>query len=169
MYIDNDHAHSTMVNSMSRQELLNKLKNYYKKFGKVPKKSDCGDTLPSYYHFRRHFGGLKKALELAGFPTCEESMLEDLIFNDGIPSKYCYSHYDTVFGSIYEARELAGLENKKVTKENLINSLKRFYEENGRMPKCEDCSKTKYLYSVGTYIKYFGSWKLAKNEAKNEL
>lgn len=82
------------------------------------------------------------------------------------------------FGSWRRAKMMAGVsklffevngrkatgkeESNNYLKEDLINELKRFTEENGRPPTAIDFEKDPSYPSVPTYYKYFGSWNQAK-------
>jgi len=53
----------------------------------------------------------------------------------------------------------------KFTKEFLISTLKRFYEEHGVVPKKSDCLSSEILENSSNYQRYFGSWNNAILEA----
>jgi hypothetical protein len=58
---------------------------------------------------------------------------------------------------------------KKYTEEFLLDELRRFYRENGRVPKQRDfCSKNGYV-SSRTYCEYFGSWNAALEKSRLQL
>ena len=79
--------------------------------------------------------------------------------NGHSPTKRDISGCDSlirVYGSWNEVLKAAGLpENRKFnhTEEELINSLRRYYNENNRSPRTNDCNSTVYLFDTSTYLR----------------
>ncbi|MBN1503334.1 hypothetical protein JW930_07380 [Candidatus Woesearchaeota archaeon] len=79
------------------------------------------------------------------------------------------STYAKRFGGWNAALKKAGLKpnvKRRYTKGELVNALKQFFEQQGRVPRTTDLKKNKWLASYTTYRKYFGGWKQVLLEAK---
>ena len=78
------------------------------------------------------------------------------------PKYPCYRIYSNRIGwtnaiilaGIYDKRDI----KKKYTDEELLNSLKRFYEKNGRVPVANDFNNDPKYPSDSTIIIRFGTW-----------
>lgn len=53
----------------------------------------------------------------------------------------------------------------KYTRQQMLESIVRFYKENGRVPRYEEFTKKNGYPNHGTIVKYFGSWNKAIEEA----
>lgn len=79
------------------------------------------------------------------------------------------STYRTRFGSWVKAKELAGIStfNKfaEKTDKQLIESLQKFYEINGKAPTQRECRNSNGLFGPNTYKDSFGGWNAALERA----
>lgn len=115
-------------NVFTDNELLNYLKDFYEKNGRVPVASDFKNNpeYPNVDTYRKRFGSWSKALILVGM-------------------------------DIYKKVR----RNKIYTDDELLNYLKDFYEENGRIPVKNDFENNPGYPGFSTYQKRFGSWNKA--------
>lgn len=83
----------------------------------------------------------------------------DFVNNPEYPN---YSIYRKRFGSWNNALMLVGLDinkrDKKYTDEELLDCLKQFYQENGRIPMASDFLNNFEYPHRNTYMERFGSW-----------
>lgn len=170
-------------NKKYNDKLLDFLRSYYEKNGKIPVLEDFSNNpeYPNYGTYRNHFGSWSNALKLAGLYrqnkkyTDEELLnylkafyeenkiiprMNDFVSNTGYPG---YSIYQTRFGSWNNALKLVGLDkkNKIYTDGELLNYLKAFYEENKIIPRVKDFVNNPGYPSFATYQKRFGTWNKA--------
>lgn len=77
------------------------------------------------------------------------------------------STYRNRFGSWVKAKELAGISTRSSEKsdEELIDSLKIYFNVYNKVPKQEDCKAENYMHSSTVYIARFGSWSNALYKA----
>lgn len=89
----------------------------------------------------------------------------DFSNNSNFPNFHIYINY---FGAWNTAIELAGLEKRKnryplkYSDEELLEYLKKFYEENGRPPTARNFANNLRYPGYNTYQKRFGSFEKAK-------
>ncbi len=84
--------------------------------------------------------------------------------NHGIPSYYIIKQHGG-FKEIFEELKL----EKPDLKPELLESLIKYYKEQGAWPKTRDCPNCKYLYSHNMYVTHFDSWTNAINQAAATL
>lgn len=179
---------------MTDEEMLQGLMDLATRLGKEPtaKDVDADKTIPSRGTYDRRFGSFSKAKSLAGFSNITKQKYSDdelkallvdfYIKNNKSPTQRdCRSSnglpgpntFKDRFGGWEEALEAAGvskniLKSTQVCDKELIDSLKRFYLENGRAPRHEDCNNLKeysYLKSHMVYTRRFGTFTEALNIA----
>jgi len=163
--------------NMSDEELLDLIRDKYKETGKIPKSR----MIPENGIIRRRFGSWNNALEKAGLkPEYREYSKEELLEfikskfkelgrvpqRDEIPHfsyiyKYFNSYEDAINASgLKEEREIQKLqiiENRaekirKYSNEELIEIIRKKYEELGRVPTNKD------VQQYATIIDRFSSW-----------
>lgn len=82
---------------------------------------------------------------------------------------YCTETYNNHFGSIHNLQKICGfnvtIPGKNISKEEMINCLKKLGEELGRRPIQSDLKLYDFVPSANTYINEFGSFKIALKEA----
>lgn len=178
-----------MTTKWNKESIVEILQQFYIENNFIPKSRDFDKSkglYPSRETIRRHFGSWNKALEAANLEKLRNrwtktEIVEAIIhFYDktGEPPKIrdfnnnkTYPHKDTVvscFGSWHKALEAANLpaSRKNWTKEEIIEVIQQFYEENDRIPQNRDFDKSKSIYpSRTTVVRYFGSWNQAIQEA----
>ena len=90
---------------------------------------------------------------------------------DGKKRKVIVDMYENIINRSPTKDDLKGLEelpSKKVlcaNKEYLIGYMKRFYNENRRVPMCDDFSNNPRYPCFNTYIRIFGGWNNSIKEA----
>ena len=68
------------------------------------------------------------------------------------------SMLECAFKSISEAIRAAGLYPASPNQNDLIRSLKEFYDEYGRSPRVADADDDLLVYTYNTYVNHFGDW-----------
>lgn len=176
-------------NKYTDEQLLNYLKQFYEENDKVPIENDfmINPKYPSSYIYHKRFGGWNKALEMVGLYDKKEKRIsiqytdnellnylkkfflengrtpEQNEFTDNNKYPY-YSTYFNRFGSWNNAIKLAGLDinyHASYTDNELLNYLRQFYNETGKIPTETDFKKNKKYPSYATYKKHFGGWQNA--------
>lgn len=122
---------------VTEEELLDSLKKFFKEEGKAPRHQDCSNT-KKFPYLKAHMVYQRR------FGSFSKALsLAKIPLNEGHPDNYV---------------------NK--TKDDLLNSIKRFYKENGRSPRQVDCQSTPYLSSFQTYVNNFGTFRKALAKAE---
>ena len=121
---------------MSDEDLLEKLREFYKREGRIPTGKDftSAKRMPSMDIYRERFGLISTALQKAGLPL------------SGI-------HKGIVL-------------TRNMTKKQLLECLQKFYKKQGRAPTSDDLSPAKGMPGRNTYIAKFGSLTKALRLAK---
>jgi len=169
------------------EELINYLKKFYEEKGRVPVRRDFinSSEYPNYQNYTAHFETWNSALKTAGLKVydpfeknyTDEQLLDELRrfkreegrspgqmdFNNN-PEYPGFVTYQRRFGTWNAAIKLAGLETnvggteKEYTKEELLDLLLYFKEDNKRIPVESDFISRPEYPSFTTYVRYFGSW-----------
>lgn len=176
-------------------QLLDQIVKVAQKLGRTPTKPEFIEATGTqrYVHLiYKTFGSWKYAIELTGlekhvpkkggFPGYTSEQLIDAL-------KRYYEEYKTIpgesdfkrgflpaatvyrkhFGTIVDARDIAGIpqpmRSVKWTKENLIQALKDWAKEHGRVPSHKDFGGKGGLPFRGTYEKHFGGIQEARELA----
>lgn len=144
------------------EETKEKIRQTLLENGKKPENKNKNNTCPAQLIDRMHEIANKKGkdLRISHFENMRVTIKKN-------------------FGTMKEACEIAGIEYnkqgktykftekyKETTKEQMIESLKRFERINNRKPSASDCRRG-LLSSYQTYVNYFGSWKKAIKKAFN--
>lgn len=178
--------------SYTKDDIKKLILTFYIKNGRLPKTKEFRKKfgIPSTRSIILLFGSLRKCYEFCGLDSarkyrskkelldlikgyCEETgkipKSRDFRRCDGkYPNPATYINH---FGSWNKALVKAGLKPyRPYTKEELIDILRTYYKEKGKVPKAQvfQFSKKKYP-SPTTYIRYFGSWNNALVEAELEV
>lgn len=175
---------------LNEEELIKELHRLADELGRAPTLQefrDEGEYSATTYYDR--FGSWREALEAAGFKSREpeskipqEDLLAELLrladdFDDSLSislmnahGKYSASTYQLEFGSWNTALETAGFEpnptvaDKQIPREDLLEDVERIAEDLGEQPTYLDV-KRRGKYGERTYIRRFGSWSAALEEA----
>jgi len=168
---------------ISNNKLIKNLKEMYEKLGRTPKKEDLSLKNGSKYSinaYKRAFGSLSKSLLVAGFkPNQVRNKTKKEIIDDlkqvykklgRIPTqkeyyelsniRYCSPTFKKIFGSWSKALLEAGIISN-ISRQNIINSLIKWYKENNNDIKCleywsiRNASKDKFPYSCYIIKKKF--------------
>lgn len=155
---------------------------------------DQSYDLPSSSVYLREFGTLNKLNKLIGYnqkdfnnKALEKDMLDKYInacndygyvLNSREITKlskenkqyiYCTEAYNNHFGSIHNLQKICGfnvtIPGKNISKEEMINCLKKLGKELGRRPIQSDLKLYDFVPSANTYVNEFGSFKIALKEA----
>ena len=178
----------------TKEKLILKLKDLYKKLNKTPTVKDLKKEkgFPSYVAFYTKFGSWNKALKNAGlklnykykFYSKEEliNLLVKFKKNKGFSPRTedfkndlnlpAPTTYFKRFGSWNNALEKAGLEinvKKGYTKEELILTLKNLSKDLKRTPMMKDLVPRKDLPEASVFKDNFGSWNNALKVAGLEV
>ena len=169
------------------EELLSELKRLGDELGRAPRRTEMrelGEFGTSV--FRERFGSWNDALQAAGFDPVQvhgisrEVLLEaiqELAEELGRAPKrkemreemgYAERPFRRVFGSWNNAVEAAGFEpylRRDISEADLLEALRDFAEELGRVPTSSEMWREDGPYSAATYQSYFGSWNEALREA----
>ena len=171
----------------TNDELLEYLIKFYKENGRPPSELDFRNNTkyPNYNRYTTSFGSWNEALNRAGLQIKvnrfaefkDNELLEYLIKfykeNERNPIELEFSNntkypsfylYQKRFGSWNEAIKRAGLQANrftKITDNELLEYLIKFYKENGRPPSEQDFSKNQKYPGSRMYYKRFGSWQKA--------
>lgn len=167
------------------EELLGCLRQFYEENGRSPTIRDFinNPEYPSSKTYKNHFGSWNSAIKMAGLDTnygkrgqlyTNRQLLEYLkkFYEDNgrVPFHYDFNNnpkypsfntYIDHFGSWNSAIEKVGLQVNRftnMTDEELLGSLRQFYEENGRVPSHRDFNNNPIYPSFGVFIDRFGSW-----------
>src|SRR3972149_10373533 len=161
------------------EELLESLRRFKGEEGRIPKQEDFVNNpkYPGFVTIVKWFGSWNNALKLSGLVNIftnytDEELLEFLIKferkegriprqEDFIGNPNCPSHnlYKSRFGSWNNAIKCAGLiPGQYISNEELLESLRRFKGEEGRIPKQEDFVNNPKYPGFMTIVKWFGSW-----------
>lgn len=150
------------MKKISREDLIENLNYMKEKLGRTPKKEDLRLENGSNYSinaYRREFGNLAKALLAVDIiPNQVRNATKEEIFQDlkNIALKinktptfkeykkyskinWCFLSFTNHFGSYINALKEAGLKlngYKHITKEDVINELKIWYDQNDKDPSC---------------------------------
>jgi len=186
--VKNTSIPSTII---TEEELIKSLQDYYKEYGKSPTVYDCSKCsyLKGKGTYTNRFGSFTRALMAAGLSAnkrvskvlTDEELLQTIkdfyIEESRAPKhrdckehKYLASHttYSRRFDTFTNAIDLAGVPQNKdnlvishITEEELLETIKRFFKEYGRVPNVSDCKNTDYLKSYTTYGNRLGTFKKA--------
>lgn len=155
---------------------------------------DQSYDLPSSSVYLKEFGTLSKLNKLIGYnhkdfnnKALEKDMLDKYInacndYGHVLNSReitklskenkqyiYCTETYNNHFGSIHNLQKICGfnvtIPGKNISKEEMINCLKKLGKELGRRPIQSDLKLYDFVPSANTYINEFGSFKIALKEA----
>lgn len=181
---------------MTDEELLKNLRDLATELNKSPSAIDCNNCsyTANSSTYRTRFGSWSNAKKLAGIPETNkfglksvQELIDSLVkfyeVNNRAPTQkecrrsnglYGPNTYKDNFGGWEETLEAAGigknnLRVNQVSDEFLLNSLNKFYIENGRAPtheECNDLEKFTYLKSHMVYSRRFGSFTEALDLAK---
>lgn len=188
------------MTSYTDEELIDLLKQLSKQLNKPsPSAVDCNNTpgYPNASTYRSRFGSWNNAKSAAGLLNINkfsQKTHEDLISslkafyekNKRAPTQkecrasnglYGPNTYKDRFGSWDKALEKAGIDKNtlrstQVSDEELLESLRQFYQENGYAPRHEDCNNLKeftYLKAHMIYVRRFGGFTEALNLAGIKL
>jgi hypothetical protein len=176
---------------MTDEELLKNLKILAVELNKSPSAVDCNNCgyTANSSTYRTRFGSWNNAKKLAGIPETNkfglksnQELINSLVkfyeINNRAPTQkecrrsnglYGPNTYKDSFGGWEEALKAAGISKSnlkfnQVSDEFLLNSLNKFYTENGRAPtheECNDLGKFTYLKSHMIYSRRFGSFTAA--------
>ncbi|MDR5673114.1 hypothetical protein RH858_08120 [Halalkaliarchaeum sp. AArc-GB] len=165
----------------SREELIAELQRVADELGRSPTWSemkDHGEFVPNTY--RSHFGSWNDALEAAELEPRKapeeiprDELLEELrrlVDKHGTSPKttdmerdgaFSPGTYHRRFGSWNDALEAAELDPResleRVSREELLNELRRLADERGSAPRTTDMVQDG-AFNPGTYRRRFGSW-----------
>ena len=160
-----------MSPKVSDEELLEKLRNFYRVHGRPPAIRD----FPGGSTIEKRFGSWNAALQLAGLPVNKQGRFTDEELLDKL--RLFYQHHgrpptlqefpggatiEQRFGSWNEALRAAGLPvNKpnKIPDEVLLDRLRAFYQEHGRSPTYVE------IPGATTILNRFGGWNQALRAA----
>jgi hypothetical protein len=169
--------YSTRLNKnlkLDKEKMLENLKKLANELGRIPTQEDnnkCSYTNATS-SYNKHFGSWNNALKLLGFAAHEKQRLtkEELL---DILAKKCKelgrapliaeiphrTSYKRKFGSLDNAFDLIGVKRvKSCTDEELIETIQKFYKENGRAPTVYECRDCEYLFAPTTYSNRFGTF-----------
>lgn len=177
---------------MTDEELLANLKKLANELGKSPTAEECNKCryTANQSTYRARFGSWNNAKKAAGLDTnskfsirSETELIEGLqkffsTHNRAPTQKECRvenglagpNTYKDTFGGWEAALNAAGISKNSIRSNQLsdaalLESIKRFYRDNGRAPKHEDCSNSDYLKAHMIYTRRFGSFTNALNMA----
>lgn len=179
-----------MRKKWTNDKIIESIRLFVKEQGKVPQKRDflkSGGKYPSHDTVARYFGSWNSAIEASGFKPIRKEWTNNEIIEsiqlfvkehgkvpqmiDFKKSGGKYPSCQTVadyFGSWNRAIEVAGFfpNQKQWTEQEIIESIKLFVEEQGKVPKTIDFEKSEGKYpGYDTVVKYFGSWNSAIDAA----
>jgi len=153
------------------------------------------NTIQSYSVYERRFGSIENIYKLIGYDynnfnnkVLENNMLLKLKevnnilgrtpntydlnnFSQTKDGYYSASAYDHHFGNISNSLLLVGLRptqgsiTRKMSDEELVQSLKNFYVKYNKIPSQPDTWEEKDMPNYGTYVNRFGSWDTALKKA----
>ena len=178
LYIELGYIGKTYGELLSKKEIIEKIREFYKKEGREPRQEDfrVKNDLPTYKNIKKYFSGITEAKILAGFKvadqyriyTREEAINElqtfyereeryplkgDMKAKNGLPP---IRKLKALFGTVRAAREAAGLtkgigKNKTyIDKEKLEELLLEKYKEKGRRLTSREIREDKELVTLGT-------------------
>ncbi len=175
------------LRDFSRDFLINELQRFYEENNRNPTVNDLtrSNGYPSLTTYYRYFESLESALLAANLNTISynrETLISDIhkfidtygrvpTSNDLCSNYNMHSSntYTKEFGTWNNALIAAGIDINKYynyDKEFLLNELKRFYNENGVVPKSTDLTASNGYPSIAAYIHNFGSFNIALTEAE---
>ncbi|MFH1207768.1 MAG: DEAD/DEAH box helicase family protein [Patescibacteria group bacterium] len=178
----------------SDEVILDRLFAFYTRYRRAPRREELGirDNIPSDNSLTRRFGGLFQACWFAGIPDralfktyvklSKEELLSVLSWfyetysrppqtNDLGPRNHLPSSAAFIrnFGSMGKACKLAGIPEKKITKNTdnqvILAELKKFYRKLGRPPTDSDVGGKSGLPSSSVFARRFGSLQKARELA----
>ncbi|MFQ6009650.1 MAG: homing endonuclease associated repeat-containing protein [Candidatus Aenigmatarchaeota archaeon] len=178
----------------SDQELLELLKKKAKELGRTPtqKEITADKSIPSSTTYRYRFGSLTNALKEAGLDRNREyyskeelieylqkkaeelgrtPTTEDIKADKSMPNPSTYIKW---FGSYNKALEAAGIElnrdfKHEYSEQELIELLQNKAKELGKTPSKREIDRDKSMPRSSTYMRKFGSWNNALEEACLEI
>lgn len=124
---------------VTKEDMIEFLIEYSKKIRRFPVQNDflSNHRYPNFNMYRAVFGSWSDAINQAGL-------------------------YKTDFPNVYKKPRNR---SKKYTEEELLEILRIFERENGRLPTVKDFTNNIKYPSVRTYVNYFGSWNNALEKA----
>lgn len=172
----------------TQDRLIIEFERFHNEFGRFPNPRELDSTTgyPSYDTFVRVFGSWRKFKTQMGlevrkaFYTKDEikelmlkfykkngklPKIKEFRMQFGIPSTRSIIK---LFGSLRKCYKFCGLEplRKFRAKEELLDIIKEYYKQTGKIPKARDFRRVIGKYpNPATYIKHFGSWNNALVEA----
>lgn len=174
----------------SQEELIISLQTLSGQLGRSPFVSDVGkNNLPVWSTYAKAFGSWNDALRAAGLEInvnrgyTPERLIQDIrdLAEDlgRVPTRRdCKAKEDTasqkvytkVFGSWNKALEAAGLvvnrRTEFITDQELLEHLSRYIEQLGHIPTSQEyMTATNAKYNLFRYLKRFGSWRNAIEQA----
>lgn len=119
---------------LSNEVLLEYLRDFYQKHGRAPKSKEFRTSmfLPNIGTYHNRFGGILKAMKLAGLP-------------------------DSAFTSYQRGQ----LYSEELSKEELLERMRAFYRTHKRAPVKRDLTYRKNMPTMPTYVAHFGSYRKA--------
>jgi hypothetical protein len=177
-------AYSEEDKKILQQEILADLKRLNKELGRTPLIKEIKQhSKYSFYLYNSLFGNVYNALTKAGINAdnipghiSEEQLLDEIkrlhrelgrapkIREINQLGKYSFNSYVSKFGTLSKLLEKAGIRDlskiKNVTRELLVEDLKRIGKELGRTPKTTDLKQFSE-YSSGAFNLHFDSFKEA--------
>ena len=183
-FIELDDTIKNEAGLWTKERLIVEFNRFHKEFGRYPnpKELDSTPSYPSYDTFVRVFGSWRKFKTRLGLEMRKESYTKDeikeliltfYIKKGRLPKtkefRKKFGMLSTrsiilLFGSLRKCYEFCGLESarKYRSKKELLNLIKGYYEETGKVPKSRDFRRCVGKYpNPATYIKHFGSWNKA--------
>ena len=169
----------------NKETIIKAIQQFVKENNKIPVRRDFDKTngkYPSYATVVRHFGSWNKTIEAADLIFCNKKLDKKIIIkaiqqfykeNNRIPQERDFEKTKgkypsdravrNYFGSWNKGIEAAGFKSSKHiwsriwNKENIIESIQKYYKENKRIPRMRDFTNSKYP-SFTTVRNYFNSW-----------
>lgn len=169
-----------------KKQLIEFIRTFYEENGMVPLSNQFNEDhkYPSSTTYFNYFGSWNRAIEMAGLwdkrivkDVSDDKLLECLIefykengrtptekdFS-GNPNYPNYNMYIYRFGYWNRALVMAGLQVNyltKITDKEMLDYLKFFYKENGRVPKKKDFDGNPNYPACMMYVNRFGRWNRA--------
>jgi len=178
------------TNKISKDDLISEIQRLYNKLDKIPSSHDISKHSEySLQPYINEFTTWNNSLKQAGFePNNKHDVQKEQLINElkrlsnelnKTPSlkdmreygKFSCSPYKDKFGSWNNALKEVGLDinvNYNITRDDLINEVKRLSDKLNRTPKQKDM-RNKGKWSMNTYRNQFGSWNNALKEAELEI
>lgn len=179
----------TVAPQRTNEELIRMLAVFGKQIGRVPtiKDLDNDPNMPCYETYRMRFGSLDNALELAGFPrqnqhrrvfTSREEIVEvilkrkretgktptkrELNSDPEMPSdRQIRKYFDSFNNAIIAAGLTPSKTTLKLTREEMLNLLRRKCEFLGRAPTMSEVDADPDMPNSSSYERRFGSFRAA--------